>query len=98
MSFRVHPAPIPAEIYDGSRIAAFRNTIRNPLDLAQDDRMGVTRVSADDIINKIMADQDFTKSNTAEGETIAYKVRSGRLELVPAVVRVSHIHFYAVIQ
>lgn len=38
-----------------------------PLDVTQD-RMGITRVSADDIINKLMEDQDFTPTTNADDE------------------------------
>lgn len=43
-----------------------RDGMRRPLDLAPDDRMGGTRVSADDIVDEIMADQDFNNSTTTE--------------------------------
>lgn len=37
-----------------------------PLDLSQD-RMDGTRVSADDIINKLMEGQDFTHNTSTDG-------------------------------
>lgn len=44
--------------------------MRQPLDLTPDDRMGGTRVSANDIVDDLMADHDFTSSTAAEGENM----------------------------
>nr|XP_039269401.1 protein FAM102B-like isoform X1 [Styela clava] len=44
-----------------------KSSLYHPLDISQD-RMGVTRVSADDIINKLMEDQDFTHNTSADEE------------------------------